>query len=169
MELPIPFRAGDEKSLAEEFIHLAENRRWRRQSAELKDPASLEEERILAVHYADLGAQGDPGAVEILLRTGEGVQILYGNYALDLDLDAVIRKLPMLKCLDSRGSYLPPYPFGGRLEVPSGWAYQYMGAMNHLFVRREIADRSADFVRIIFQNGRGWQMFDAIAWLCGAG
>ena len=113
MSTPIPFRSGEQEALAEEFIR----RRMQLACGPLDHPERLCPEDILAVHYADAGAQGDPGAVWILLRTPDGVGILGGNYAYDdLNLDAVIEKLPMLRCLDTRSAFTPPFPFGGRLH-----------------------------------------------------
>ena len=111
----------------------------------------------------------DAGAVEILYLSENGVRVLYGNYAYgSLDLDDVIQKLPMLECLDSRGNFEPPYPFGGKLCIPFGWAYLYMGAMNHLYVREEICDRAEDFINEILKSRQSWLVFDAVSWFCGA-
>ncbi len=136
-----------------------------------QNPFQLFDDNILAVHFADAGAQGDAGAVEILYYTPQsGIRILYGNYAWDdLDLDAVIRKLPMLKCLDSRGRLPsnPPYPFRGSLDIPAEWGYIYMGCMNHFFARDFICDRTGTFVKILKDERRGDQIFNAIAWFCG--
>ena len=161
----ISFRAGDGESLADEFIQ----KEQKLKKDQLLMPSVLAEDKILAVHYADAGAQGDPGTVEILYSAPESVRVLYGNYAFgDLDLDAVIQKLPMLKCLDTRSCSEYPYPFGGKVEIPEGWAYLYMGALNHFFVRDEICDKVTDFTKVIMQSGRSWQIFDAVAWFCGA-
>ena len=167
MHLPLPYRTGEDESLAAEFIQLA---KMRRLSKDNLDPNHLTEEGILAVHFADAGAQGDAGAVEILYRSENDLRILYGNYAYGkLDLDAVLRKLPMLGQLDSRDRLRsnPPYPFGGGLHIPSGWLYMYMGCMNHFFVREEIGDKTRTVVEILCRSGRNWRVFDAVAWLCG--
>ncbi len=168
MDVSVPFRSGSEESLAEEFIQTANEDLLKLEASDLTDPAALAEEDILAVHFADAGAQGDAGAVELLYRTEEGVRILYGNHAFgNLDLDALLQKLPMLRCLDGRGKAVYPFPFGGKIEIPSGWAYVYMGALNHLFVRDPICDRTETFLQILFHSRRRWQLFDAIAWFCG--
>ena len=169
MDSWIPFRSGNEEFLAAEYIELSDRRQLEFDVAALDHPQRLAEEDILAVHDSDSGAQGDAGAVEILYRSSSGVQIMYGNYAYgDLNLNDVIQKLPFLRCLDSRGSLTPPYPFGGKLEVPTGWGYVYMGAMNHLFIRKEICDRAGTFMKNVFDDCGGWQLFRAVAWFCGA-
>ncbi len=168
MDMSVPFRAGNEEDLAEEFIKTAEEDLLRLEASDLTDPAALAEENVLAVHFADPGAQGDPGAVEILYLSQKGVRILYGNYAFGkLDLDAVLQKLPMLKSLDGRGGKRP-YPMGGKLEIPEGWGYVYMGAFHHLFVRDAVCDRTSTFLRLLLHDHRSWQLFDAVAWACGA-
>jgi len=164
------YRTGNNESLASEFVQLANEGSLKFEVTKLKSPIWLIPEDILAVHYADAGAQGDAGAVELLYCSPNGVQVLYGNYAYgDLDLDAVIKLLPMLRCLDTRERFEPPYPFGGSLEVPSDWGYIYMGCMNHFFARRELCDNTSGFLDYLLNNGgRSWQIFEAIAWLCGA-
>ncbi len=164
MSTPIPFRPGEQEALAEAFIRQRLQLAYR----PLDHPERLDPEDILAVHYADAGAQGDPGAVWILVRTPEGVGILGGNYAYDdLDLDAVIEKLPMLRCLDTRNAFTPPFPFGGRLDLPPGWGYLYMGAMNHFFARDEVCQRTGKLVGIIHRYSP-LDIFFAVAWACGA-
>lgn len=166
----IPFRTGDEKALIEEFTRLDRKDLVQFEYGDLNHPDMLDEENILAVHYADGGAQGDAGAVRILYCTEQGVQALYGNYLYgDLSLDAVIRKLPMLKCLDSRFQLTPPYPFGGKLVVPDDWAYLYMGAMNHFFLKVNECQEATVFIKAFLnQGGEKWSAFDAVAWFCGA-
>lgn len=72
-------------------------------------------------------------------------------------------------CLPEREhiSFSPPFPFGGKIDIPEGWEYLYMGAMNHFYVRESIADKSRTFIEIIIKKIGGWEAFDAIAWLCG--
>lgn len=165
MNFSTVFRWGDEETLARKYAQSD----WEPKCEKLDAPDRLEEARIPAVHFADGGAQGDPGAVEILYRALRGVKVLYGNYAYgNLNLDAVIRKLPMLKSLDSRYSCDLPYPFGGKPDIPEGWRYLYMGAMNHLYVRQEICDRTKVFIRILLENRGSSRAFEAIAWFCGA-
>lgn len=168
MYTSISFRPGSEEALALEYIRKINN--LRPETEPLEHPEYLEEANILALHYADSGAQGDPGAVEILYRTPRGVKVLYGNYAYgNLNLDAVIRKLPMLKSLDSRRAMTPPYPFGGNLHVPEGWGYLYLGALNHFYARDEVCSHTETFLKTFLSNSdRRWQVFEAIAWYCGA-
>ena len=166
----LTFRTGDEQALIAEFSRLAEQEQLNFDYGDLSHPDMLTEKNILAVHYADGGAQGESGAVRILYCSALGVRVLYGNYVYgELDLNAVIRKLPMLKCLDSRFSLTPPYPFGGKLVVPDGWAYLYMGAMNHFFLKVNDCKEATAFVRAYLSGGGDeWSAFDAVAWFCGA-
>lgn len=166
----IKIRTGHEESLVSEFLRMDDMRQLKLTVLKLDNPDLLEEENILAVHYADSGAQGEAGVVKILYRSRYGVQILRGNYVYgNLNLYAVIQKLPMLSCLNSYGQFDPPYPFGGRLDIPVGWGYLYMGAMNHFFARKEICDKTSSFIKTLLNQGGGsWQVFDAVAWLCGA-
>ncbi len=165
----VSFRSGDEHTLALEYVQMNKANLLTFKCADLSNPGMLHADNILAVHYADGGAQGDAGAVEILYYTQKDVQILYGNYAYgNLNLDAVIILLPMLKSLDSRYCFEPPYPFGGKLDIPVGWKYLYMGAMNHFFVRQEIAERTGEFIKTVIDETGGWEAFNAIAWFCGA-
>ena len=163
-------REGDVVALVSEYIQMDNQGRINIEVQDLENPDILEENNILAVHYADRGAQGDAGAVEILYQSQNNIRVLYGNYGYgNLDLDAVIRKLPMLSCLDSRYTLSPPYPFGGNLDIPNGWRYGYMGALNHFFVREEFIDRVEPFVNAFLkQGGQRCQMFEAVAWFCGA-
>lgn len=164
-------RKGNGESLANTFIDMTQNGRPKLRHTDLVYPHTLDSENILAVHYADGGAQGEAGAVRLLYRTQHGIQILYGNYVYGkLNLSAVIEKLPMLKPLDSRFSGFEslPYPFGGKLEIPDEWRYLYMGAMNHYYVRREISEEASEFIEYFFKNGGAkWFIFEAIAWLYG--
>ena len=162
-------RTGDERLLAREFLRKCDYRLLDFDVGDL-DPQQISEDDVLAVHFADAGAQGDAGAVELLCRSPQGTRILYGNYAYGtLDLDGVISRLPMLRSLDSRRAVKPPYPFGGTLVVPDEWGYMYMGAMNHLFVRKPIRDRTKDFIAALsVEGGHSSQVFDAVAWFCMA-
>ena len=162
-------REGETETLVSEFIQMDNQGLIKFKVVSFENPDGLVENNILAVHYADRGAQGDAGAVEILYRSQDGIQILYGNYCYgNLNLDTVIRKLPMLKCLDSRGGLTPPYPFGGSLDIPEGWKYMYMGAMNHFFVRDTIRDTDTFINLLLNHGGKSWQVFNAVAWFCGA-
>lgn len=169
MQLNITFRSGEERILASSFLvkyNIGDGEILER--AKINDISELDEENIVAVHFADTGAQGDPGAVELLYNSVEGIQILYGNYAYgNLNIDMVFDKLPFLCCLDSRGTNDAPYPLGGKLVIPIGWNYIYMGAMNHFFCRDIVADKTRIFAGVIAKNKRS-SLFDAIAWFCGA-
>ena len=160
-------RSGDdERALADDYVR---SRKEKLNICDLQNPDDLIEENVLAVHFADGGAQGDAGAVEILYSLPDEVKILYGNYCYgNLNLDAVIRKLPLLKSLDSRYASEFPYPFGGRIVIPEGWRYLYMGALNHLFVRQEIAEKTSVYLKTVIEKTGSWEAFRAIAWFCGA-
>lgn len=165
-------RGGNGADLAVRFIKMSEKGRPKLKHDDLdNNPYWLKTQDILAVHYADGGAQGEAGALRLLYRTPYGIQILYGNYVYGkLNLSAVIEKLPMLQPLDSRFSELGnlPYPFGGKLEVPDEWKYLYMGAMNHYYLRRDICEEANEFInRYLNEGGEKWLIFEAIAWLYG--
>ena len=105
----IRFRSGDEHTLAIEYVRMKQSNLLVDKTVDFPNPLLLNSENILAVHYADGGAQGEAGAVRILYYTQNEVQILYGNYIYgNLNLDAIISILPMLKSLDSRYSFNPP-------------------------------------------------------------
>lgn len=163
-------RSGNGSALADRFIKMSEKGRPKLKHDDLY-PSFLHPENIIAVHYADGGAQGEAGAVRLLYRTPHDIQILYGNYVYgNLNLSAVIEKLPMLQPLDSRFASFGnlPYPFGGQLEIPDEWRYLYMGAMNHFYVRREISEEASEFINHYLKNdGEKWLIFEAIAWLYG--
>ena len=143
MSSNLKIRRGSDKALASEFMKLYESDSLNFKLSEVWHPGALDESNILAVHYADGGAQGEAGAVRILYEEYGSVKILYGNYVYgDLDLDALIRKLPMLECLNPRGGFALPYPFGGKLSIPDGWQFVYMGAMNYFFHKRRALRQS---------------------------
>lgn len=164
----IAFRNGDEENLALKFLEEYILEKERIKKSALDNISYLDEKSIIAVHFADAGAQGDSGCVEILYFSDRTIRILYGNYAYgNLDLNKVFEKLPMLRSLDTRSGNVP-YPFGGCVDIPKGWGYMYMGVMNHLFCRDFVADRTRTFVEtIIEQKTCNWALFDAIAWFCG--
>ncbi len=170
MDYKINFKRGSAELSAEEYIRISEETDTPIEYKTLDEPENLNKDNILAVHYADSGAQGEGGAVEILYYKKENsVEVLKGNYAYgDLDLDAIILKLPMLKQLDTRYRMDPPYPFGGTLHIPEGWGYLYMGAMNHFFVRSEISGTLERFIKLLCGKGYEWDIFSGAAWFCGA-
>lgn len=162
----IVFRTGDEKSLLSEF-----SQRIPKFKVANLDPYVLMADNVLAVHCADRGAQGDPGAIRILYRSWEGVQVLYGNYAYKyLNLGAVVQRLPMLGFLEDRRDSASSYPFGRKIYIPAGWGYVYIGAMNHFFARKAIHDKTKAFVDALLDIGGCYSslVFDAVAWLCMA-
>lgn len=173
MQSTIAFRSGEEKALAKEFLQLNSWQDLEFEVTNLEDAmvlSGLVADNILAIHFADLGAQGDAGAVKILYHSPAGIQVMHGNYAYGhLNLDILIQKLPMLRALDNRRQASPPYPFGGRLRVPEDWEYMYIGALNHFFIRKDFYNKTRTFIEM-FQNhgGQKWQIFAALAWFCGA-
>lgn len=164
-----PVQAFDEDSLAAEVLDFIKNEQLKLKYTTIENADMLIKDNILAVHYADGGAQGEAGAVRILYRSHEGIEVLYGNYVYgELNLDSVIQKIPVLRDLDSRYSMTPPYPFGGSINIPEGWGYIYMGAMNHFFAKQEVYGKTYDLLRKIMESGYNWAIFDATAWYCGA-
>lgn len=159
---------GDGSSSANDYVRMRKSNMIELKTTDIQDLRELLDENILAIHYANSGAQGDAGAVEILYCLHDEVQILYGNYCRgNLSLDEVMIRFPMLNSLDSR--YIKfPYPFGGSVSVPDGWGYLYMGAMNHLFVKQEIAEKTQAFIGHVIGAIGGGEAFDALAWFCGA-
>lgn len=167
MILNIEFRNGEEEKLALEFLEENVLDEERIEKEEIDSMLCIDIESVLVVHFADAGAQGEPGCFEIICCTENGVKVLHGNYVYGkIKIDEIFEKLPMLRSLDSRTGDLP-YPFGGRVNIPRGWKYMYMGAMNHLFCRDLIADKTAVFANVIASRER-WALFNAIAWFCGA-
>lgn len=162
-------RAGDVKTLLSEFLGQANTGSLKFDVARF-DPRMLTAENVLAVHYADGGAQGEPGLVAILYRTQQGVRILVENYIYGhLNLDALIELLPLLKNFDNRLNLIPPRSSEEGFELPEDWGYLYMGAMNHLLLRKELLSKAQEFIDAFLQNGgETWRMFSAVAWLCMA-
>lgn len=162
------FREGAPKELALEFIEL--NNAWPMwYSPEKLIPEKLKEDRVLAIHYANAGAQGEPGLVEILYLSPSGIKILSGNYAYgDLDHDALVLRLSVLKTFLGDDKGIVPFPFGGTLCDSEKWGYMYMGALNHFIIRRDVGEKTREFVKALSENGGSrWQIFDAVAWFCG--
>lgn len=163
----IKFRSGDEKSLVTEYLL---NKNERLLKSESLNPYMLTQENVLAVHYAERGAQGEGGAVKILYFSQGSLQILYGNYVFgDLNHDALISKLPMLKAFDSLARLKDPCSFNENIDTADNWSYMYMGALNHFLVRQKLGDEAHDFIKVLLKNGGyTWDVFDAVAWFCGA-
>lgn len=166
----IEFKKGDARTLVDTFNELIESQSLGLNDYELENPELIDADCVLAVHFADGGAQGEPGAVDLLYCMPDGVHILHGNYCSgNLDLDAVIEKLPILQGLDNRSNKHDPFPFGGDFQIPDNWGYVYMGALNHFLARQEICAITNDFIKILLSvGGNGWKLFDAVAWYCGA-
>lgn len=149
----ITVREGDVETLVAEYVQKKRQGLIELKVEDLANPDSLMKNNILAVHFAATGAQGEGGAVRILYRSQHGTQILHGNYVYgNLNLDAVIQKLPMLNSPD----------------VPEEWEHIYMGAMNHFFVKKSIRDIDK-FIKLLKDyDAYSWRVFDDVAWFCGA-
>ncbi len=162
----LPLRTGAPEKLTAEFLSIVGTGRLNLKTENLVNPDILIEEQILAVHFANTGAQGEGGAVEILYNSPQGISVLHGNYAYGgLNLNALLLLLPVLRVFDCRYRLTPPHHF----KVPDYWGYMYMGAMNHFIARQEICDKTSGFVEYLMNNGgRNWQIFDAVSWLYGA-
>lgn len=158
----LPHRTGDVSALADEFLKLTEFDLLRFNRDEL-DPHKLVADDILAVHMATAGAQGEPGAINILYRSPQGLRILHGNFFYgNLDFDAVTELLPMLKNLD--GDSFPPFPFGGKLENAAGWKYMYLGSLNHFFGREMICKNCTPFMKKLMASHESFHVLYAVAW-----
>lgn len=157
----ILLRNGDEEILAKEF--LIKNKVIKIE--EITDLERLDINEIIAVHFAEAGAQGDPGCVEIIYYPYSGPQLLYGNYVNgNLRMEEAVKKLPVLRSLDIIRECL--YPFQIKEPIPKGWKYMYMGALNHIFARDFLAERIQIFAPTIARK-ESWNLFNGIAWFCG--
>ena len=157
------------EKLASQFLEFVKNRRLCKKTNKLENTKVPAEQSILAIHYADGGAQGYSGDVRILYDTGWNVRILSGNYAYgSLDLDDLTYKLPILSCLTETG-YQRGKPYSLLPRVPHGWKYLYMGALNHLIIRDEIWGLAKEFLdSVLHVGGQTYQLFDAVFWFCNA-
>ena len=165
----LSLRTGDAEKLAMRFLESRKNGRFRFRIKKLESTVIPAEQNILAIHYADAGAQGYPGDVRILCDAGWNVRILSGNYAYgSLDLDDLTYKLPILSCLTEAG-YQRGKPYSLLPRVPHGWKYLYMGALNHLIIRDEIWGLAKEFLdSVLHVGGQTYQLFDAVFWFCNA-
>ena len=165
----ISFRTEDEKSLVQEFLQMYKTKKTRFETAELDANNMLLNPEILAIHFAEGGAQGDAGAVEILYFFDDRIQILYGNYAYgNLNLNLLKRKIPALEPLAiDNGEWL--YAYARRRHFPEEWKYVYMGAGNHCLLKNELWDKVYPFLEaLVATGGSRSQLFYAIAWFCRA-
>ena len=165
----IKYKTGDAEALANEFFELLHNRMVLKHIP-LENSEFLDESRILAVRFTSTGGQGDTGGIELLYLSEEGIKVLYGNlFFASFNINALLHKLPMLKSVHNPRSPVPPYPFGGSLELPSGWVHIYMRYLNYFFVREEVCEKADSFIREILNSDSGlFLIFTAVAWFCGA-
>ena len=165
----IKYKSGDTEALVSEFFELMNNRMTLKY-VPLENPELLDSNNVLAVRFTSDGGQGDVGGVELLYLADDGIKVLYGNfYYGNLNLNALIQKLPMLKSVYAPRSPNLPYPFGGELDLPSGWVHIYMRFMSYFFVREEFCEKADLFIKAILNsNGGLFLIFTAVAWFCGA-
>lgn len=164
----ISFRTNDSDSLASEFLQLAEDRNHSIKVEPFVRADYYMVDTALAILYAEVGAQGDPGTIKILYpsRHRQGVVIQRGDYTdRNFDTGRLFRMLPMLDQLKYGG--LNQYAADGAHHLD--WQYQYVGACNHLFVRKELVTQASSFLQSLYMHGcPSWALFEAIAWYCGA-
>lgn len=165
----ISFRTEDEKSLVQEFLQMYKTKKTRFETAELDANNMLLNPEILAIHFAEGGAQGDAGAVEFLYFFDDRIQILYGNYVFgNLDLKLLKQKISVLEPLAINNEEWH-YPHERRYHFPEEWKYIYMGAGNHCLLKTEICEKALPFLEALVANGGSRsQLFYAIAWFCRA-
>ena len=94
---------------------------------------------IVAFSYAEGGAMGCPGNIEIVTFDQNLFQLNFCYVA--WNEDDIYSICPVLK----------ECTFGfGQVQIPTGWKYYYLGAGNHLILSRRIC---SDFDRIITKEG----------------
>ena len=87
---------------------------------------------IVLVMLAESGAMGEPGAVLIVEKMKDSVQVNHANYCYgDFSMDAVAKIFPPLQTFDDG-------MFGETSGIAPGWNYMNLGAGNHLFVRDDL-------------------------------
>ncbi|WP_072003473.1 hypothetical protein [Selenomonas bovis] len=90
---------------------------------DLKKKAFTNAQFILMAEY---GAMGEPGKILIITSGGS---IFHGNYYMgDIDFDRLYRSVPVIKAWNYDDI------------LPENWAYQYLGAGNHLLIRKDVYD-----------------------------
>ena len=95
---------------------------------DLKKKAFINAQFILMAEY---GAMGEPGKILIITSGGS---IFHGNYYMgDIDFDRLCRSVPVIKAWSDD-------------ILPDNWAYQYLGAGNHLLIRKDVY---ADFRKAV--------------------
>ena len=81
------------------------------------------------IFFAESGAMGEPGKVLIVTSGGS---IFHGNYCMgDIKLSSLHRSIPVLKACGFG-------TFGEGVKIPNDWQYEYLGAGNHLIIRKDV-------------------------------
>lgn len=94
-----------------------------------KDIKKLRYKDIMFFMLAEGGAMGEPGAVNIITKGKNDIQILHANYCYgDFDMDKLAEVFIPLQTFDCG-------IFGNVSGVAPGWNHVYLGAGNHLLVR----------------------------------
>ena len=84
------------------------------------------------IFMAEDGAMGEPGKILIITSGGS---IFHGNYYMgDIDFSRLYRSVPAIKAWSDDDM------------LPDNWAHQYLGAGNHLLIRK---DAYADFRKAV--------------------
>ncbi len=82
MDSSVVYRIGTNEELASEFLQMDKNGTPKFGVTKIEKPIRLISEDILAVHYADVGAQGDKGAVELLYSYKKAFEFYTGTISL---------------------------------------------------------------------------------------
>lgn len=94
-----------------------------------KDIKKLHYKDIMLFMLAEGGAMGEPGAVNIITKGKNDIQILHANYCYgDFDMDKLAEVFIPLQTFDCG-------IFGNVSGVAPGWNHVYLGVGNHLLVR----------------------------------
>lgn len=89
------------------------------------------------IFFAESGAMGEPGKVLIVTSGGS---IFHGNYCMsDIKLNSLHRSIPVLKACNFG-------TFGEGAKIPDDWQYEYLGAGNHLIIKKDVYE---DFKKAI--------------------
>lgn len=100
-----------------------------------KDIKKLRYKDIMFFMLAEGGAMGEPGAINIITKGINGIQVLHANYCYgDFDMDKLAEVFTPLQTFDCG-------IFGNVSGVAPGWNHAYLGAGNHLLVRDCVFER----------------------------
>lgn len=102
---------------------------------QISDLATINQNEIMFVHWAESGAMGEAGEIKIVAKQNECVNVYLGNYVCgNLYIEQIRKEIPLIDSFIKSGN------------VITGWKYEYLGMGNHLFVKDTIYD---DFRRIV--------------------